>query len=280
MRFEIRHRTTYTFDSPVFLEPHTLRLRPRSGPDQSVEAFDLSFNPQPAGLSEGLDFEGNHFEIAWFDGTTESLMVELALTIHTALANPFDYLLLPAGLDPLPWALTEPAAQPYLRRPVSPPDDPVAALARDLADQTGSVVPFLTALNHSLHRIIAIDLREDGDPFEPAHTLAIQHGSCRDLAVLFVDACRVVGVPARFVSGYQQGDPEQDRRYLHAWPEAWVPGAGWRGYDPTLGLVVADAHVAVAAAASSADAAPISGSFRGSARSTMTVDLVVTTSPD
>jgi transglutaminase-like putative cysteine protease len=78
-----------------------------------------------------------------------------------------------------------------------------------------------------------------------------------------MDACRALGLGARFVSGYQEGDPDQPRRYLHAWAEVYLPGAGWRGYDPSHGLAVADRHVAVAAGMRSDLAAPISGIFRG-----------------
>jgi transglutaminase-like putative cysteine protease len=73
----------------------------------------------------------------------------------------------------------------------------------------------------------------------------------------------VVGLAARFVSGYQEGDDDQDKRYLHAWAEVYLPGAGWRGFDPTHGLAVADRHVAVAAAAEPINATPVSATYRG-----------------
>jgi transglutaminase-like putative cysteine protease len=76
-------------------------------------------------------------------------------------------------------------------------------------------------------------------------------------------ACRVWGIPSRFVSGCQEGDPDQPEGELHAWPEVFLPGFGWKGYDPTLGLVVADRHIAYAASALPEQAAPVSGSFRG-----------------
>ena len=97
----------------------------------------------------------------------------------------------------------------------------------------------------------------------PRVTLEKGQGACRDLAVLFVAACRALGFGARFVSGYHQGHSEPMRRDLHAWAEVYLPGGGWRGYDPSLGLAVADRHVAVAAGTRPDQAAPISGSFRG-----------------
>jgi transglutaminase-like putative cysteine protease len=79
--------------------------------------------------------------------------------------------------------------------------------------------------------------------------------------VLFVDCCRAQGIPARFVSGYQKGDGRRARRYLHAWPEVYLPGAGWRAYDPTHGEIITDTHVAIAAAAHPRDTMPVSGGF-------------------
>ena len=105
--------------------------------------------------------------------------------------------------------------------------------------------------------------REQGGPWPPATTIEQRQGACRDLAVLWIDICRSVGLAARFVSGYQEGDADQDKRYLHAWAEVYLPGAGWRGFDPTHGLAVADRHVAVAAAADPQHAAPVTATYRG-----------------
>jgi transglutaminase-like putative cysteine protease len=92
--------------------------------------------------------------------------------------------------------------------------------------------------------------------------MAQKSGSCRDFAVLFMAACQAVGLAARFVSGYQEGDEAQEARELHAWPEVYIPGGGWRGFDPTHGLAVCDRHVPLAAAAHPANAAPVSGKLK------------------
>jgi transglutaminase-like putative cysteine protease len=94
-------------------------------------------------------------------------------------------------------------------------------------------------------------------------------GSCRDLAVVFCAMCRSMGLAARFVSGYQSEAVVQPRAHMHAWAEVYLPGGGWRGYDPSQGLAVSTSHVAVAAAADPRMAAPVSGSYRGAARSAM-----------
>jgi transglutaminase-like putative cysteine protease len=264
MHFEIRHRTAYAFGAPVFLEPHILRFCPRSDPAQSVESFSLALDPVPSGISFGIDLSGNDFAVAWFEGTTTHLVIDVHAQVRTRRSNPFDYIILPEGLVPLPWSYRHSAAAPYLARRVVPDADRVAGLAQRIAKEQTSAVEFLGALNEELHRTVEVVVRDEGHPHEASETYETGVGSCRDLAVLFADACRSVGIPARFVSGYQAGDPDQDERYLHAWAEAWLPGAGWRGYDPTLGLVVADHHMPVAAAAEPGDAAPVTGDFRGS----------------
>lgn len=264
MRYHIRHRTSYTFGSAVFLEPHILRFRPRSDDSQRVESFSMTVHPEPSGVSVGLDLSGNEYSVAWFTGTTTHFTIDVESVVSTFRHNPFDYIVLPEGLEPLPWSLPDSAAVPFLQRGPLPAHDAVAEFATEIANRADTIAPFLAALNDELHRSTKVIVRDEGHPNEPVETLATKIGSCRDLAVLFVDACRSLGVPARFVSGYQEGDPEQDERYLHAWAEAYIPGAGWRGYDPTLGLIVADRHIPVASAADSRDAAPTTGNFRGS----------------
>jgi len=90
-----------------------------------------------------------------------------------------------------------------------------------------------------------------------------KEGACRDLAVLFMDICRSLGLAARFVSGYKYSPDTPDQHELHAWAEVYLPGAGWRGYDPSWGLAVADHHVALAAGPAPQDAMPVTGTFRG-----------------
>jgi transglutaminase-like putative cysteine protease len=100
-------------------------------------------------------------------------------------------------------------------------------------------------------------------------TLREHDGTCRDLTVLFCAACRSAGIAARFVSGYECEAATQDSADMHAWAEVYLPGGGWRGYDPSQGLAVSTSHVAVAAAANPAMAASVSGIYRGAVRSRM-----------
>ena len=108
----------------------------------------------------------------------------------------------------------------------------------------GNSLDFLVLLNTAIYENFTVEIRDDGPPLPPVVTMERKQGSCRDFAVLFIAACRSVGLAARFVSGYQEGDPDMVQRHLHAWAEVYIPGAGWRGYDPTHGLAVADKELA------------------------------------
>lgn len=279
MIFRIRHRTIYRFSREVFLEPHTVRLRPRCDPFQKLLDYSLTVDPAAAGRSEGSDAEGNPATVLWFNGTTRDLDILSEATVQTLRPDPFDYFLTSPETMKLPAvypAIEEAVLEPYRRRQG---ERLVMDLAEALAAETQrDTLAFLSELNSKIYREWDVVVREEGAPFEPKDILQRKEASCRDLTALFMAVSREVGLACRFVSGYQEGDPVQTRRYLHAWPEIYLPGAGWKGYDPTLGLVVADRHVALAAGATPISAAPTQGTFRGTeATASMEIELSIAT---
>lgn len=267
MYYQINHLTEYCFSRPVFLEPHQLRLRPRDDGGQRLQKFMLTVEPQPVGLTNTLDAEGNNVAIAWFNGLYDHLRIRAEIEIETIRENPYDYLLTPSNNRfPVEYPVCETNALAHLRQrqPGQEPGRSVTDFAEQIHQSTnGQVIPFLRRLCDVIHDQFEIIRREEGPPHAPAVTLEMGCGACRDVAVLFIDACRVLGLAARFVSGYQEGDADQVQRDLHAWAEVYLPGTGWRGYDPTNGLAVADRHLAVAASASPELTIPIIGTFRG-----------------
>jgi len=265
--YRICHRLTYRYGQPVELAPHSLRLRPRHDGAQSLHRFDLTVSPTPLGISCFPDLDGHTTHRAWFGAQTEALVVEAVSVVEPHWSNPFGYLLEPWALRlPLNYPVTlRSQLQPYLvPSSVDLPLDPVASqLAIEIAHAVeGDVVAFLGTLNQQIYQACSYGVRETGDPLPPMITWNQRSGSCRDFAVLFVAACRAAGLAARFVSGYEVGEPDTRDRHLHAWAEVYLPGAGWRGYDPTHGLAVADRHIAIAASAFPPDAAPIVGQVR------------------
>ena len=264
MLYKISHTTCYTYSQPVLLKPHTLRLRPRCDGRQHLHSFALVVDPEPAGMSHMADLDGNSLTQLWFTAVTEQLRLTITAQVETYQTNPFDYILEPwtvkLPLDYPSSLLTQ--LSPYLH-PYSVVVDSVALeLAQEIAQAVnGDTMAFLSSLNQRLYESCDYLTRETGAPWPAGVTWRRQQGSCRDLAVLFMDSCRAMGLAARFVSGYQEGDLNQERRDLHAWAEVYLPGAGWRGYDPTHGLAVADRHIVLAASPLPSYTAAVSGSI-------------------
>ncbi len=266
MYFEIIHKTTYSYNRPVFLEPHTLKLRPRCDGMQNLTQFEWHVAPRPAGVSDGIDLGGNVSANVWFEGLTELLVIESRAKVFTRYSNPFNYVLAERA-DRLPVSYLDPIA-PYLAPYTAREREShfVEQFARHVANQTEwKTLRFLTALNREIHECCRQISREPGEVQPAEETVLRKRGSSRDLAVLFIEACRYVGIAARFVNGYHENGGDTDKRYLHSWGEVYLPGVGWRGYDPSQGLAITDRHVALAAAGIPLLAAPISGTFRGNA---------------
>jgi len=263
MHFNIRHHTSYRYSSSVQLYPQLLRFHPRDDGAQRVVDFGMRITPTPAGQNNHLDLEGNHVTQVWFDGETDVLEIDTNIQIETLRHNAFDFIL-PPEAQALPVTVLHDGAcaRAYLER--INVDDAVTAFASELSLAVGrNTLGYLEKLSQELFNQFHHIIRHHGEPQHPAETLLTRRGACRDLSVLFVDCCRAEGIPARFVSGYQQGDVRRERRYLHAWPEVYLPGAGWRGFDPTHGVAIADTHVTIAAAAHPRDTMPLTGSFAG-----------------
>jgi transglutaminase-like putative cysteine protease len=264
MRFTIRHETLYRYSSPVTFSPHITRLRPRDDGTQRTLGFSLDIDPAPGVSSPSLDVDGNIIDHHSFFCAADHLRIVSSLEVETLRTNAFDYLPDP-GFDTLPvrYANAHQAAlAAYLARADN--DGGVLAFAQSVAaESNGTPVGFLDTLNRAISQRIRHHHRERGAAQSAATTLARRAGACRDLTVLYMEACRSLGFAARFVSGYRRGDLTRRARHLHAWPEVFVAGGGWRGWDPIEGVAVADAHVALAASATQAGTMPVSGSYFG-----------------
>jgi transglutaminase-like putative cysteine protease len=274
MRFTIRHNTHYRYSQPVQLSPQRLRLHPRDDGAQRIIDHQLRITPTPLGRNDHLDLEGNRVSQVWFEGETQQFDIEVTMQVQTLRRNAFDYILAPeAAILPIDHEHDHLCVRAYLERIQI--DDAVTAFAAELSLAVKrDTLRFLDRLNRQLHADFTQTHRHTGGPQSPAFTLQSRRGACRDLAVLFVDCCRAEGIAARFASGYQKGHLQSERRHLHAWPEVYLPGAGWRAFDPTHGEAVADTHVTIAAAAHSRDTMPVTGIFSGKGASS-TLDYKV-----
>jgi transglutaminase-like putative cysteine protease len=264
--YQIQHSIDYTYSQPVNFAPHQLRLRPRSNVHQAVLNFDLSISPAPEKLVEAVDLDGNNSHWAWFDNhLATNLHIHAQTTVSTNLSDPFNYLLEPWATQlPIdyPVSLSQ-QLQPYLAGYLCRSIDPIAAqLAAEIWHTVaGNSIAFASELNQQIYHSCKYTLRDTGSPLPPSITWQTRSGSCRDLVVLFIEVCRAVGLAGRFVSGYEAG-AETDDRHLHAWAEIYLPGGGWRGYDPTHGLLVATNHIAICSSPFPAQTTPVEGKLQ------------------
>jgi transglutaminase-like putative cysteine protease len=266
VQYQISHSTRYDFSQPVSLKPHIIRLQPRSDSWQTLTNFQIAIAPQPTNLSRCIDLDGNNTLKAWFkpDRTTEQLSIQIQSQVETHCTNPFDYLLEDwATLLPIDYpSSVQSRLEPYLAGKWGKwgAGGVVGELGSEIADKTSyNVFKFLIELNQLIYTRCDKIVRETGEPLPPKITWEQQAGSCRDLSVLFMEVCRSVGLATRFVSGYHEGDISNLEADLHAWVEVYLPGAGWRGYDPLHGLAVSDRHVALVASPIPQSTAPIEG---------------------
>ena len=275
MILNLRHTTTYTYDQPVYLQPHYLRLTPRADGYESLLERELNITPQPSSIKTSVENDGSISHWVRFEGETNSLVVESKAMISLITdKNPFDFLVYPETCFKLPM-LYPPDLSRELRTYLM--EDNVVPRVRDFAFEIlllarGQIMDFLVLLAQSMKRDFIYEYRHAGAPFQPDDTLASKRGSCRDWAILYMAAAKAVGLAARFVSGYYF-DENPKAPDLHAWVEVYIPGGGWRGFDPSLGLACYGHHIALATSSSAKGAAPIQGQYRGYAHSTMKMEL-------
>ena len=269
MRAHIVHRLTYRYDAPITLGEHRLCLKPRGHGFQRLLDHSLSVLPEPCQRRELLAASGDEILRLGFLGSTDQLCFEANSRVETRPAPPLDSCF--NGMEP---------PLPYPRGQLN--QDLLGALegwlpngqhepsAIDLTQEAlmGSNQQTLAFLNQLIELIqdrVKYTQRHAGPAWPAGRTLRERIGSCRDLAMLMVTCCRVVGLPARFVSGYQLLDPAPEQYDLHAWAEVYLPGAGWRGFDPSAGSEVNERYVVLATSSKPELTAAVSGSFSGPA---------------
>ncbi len=275
IRFRLRHRTAYLFDRAVQLSPHELRLRPAPHTRAPIEryAFSVSapLDPAPT-LHWQQDPYNNWVARLTFPRPTPELAFEVELDAGYVDVNPFDFFVDPsASTWPFAYApLVARALGPYLGHP----QQNGARLGRWVGEFRQTVKPdeptiaMLVRLNRRLREDVDYRVRDEEGVQAAEDTLAAGSGSCRDSAWLLAAILRAMGIAARFVSGYlveiATAPGMRDEGSLHAWVEAYLPGAGWVGLDPTSGLLAAGGHIPLACAVDPEMAAPLTGTREAS----------------
>ncbi|MDF2177003.1 transglutaminase family protein [Aliiglaciecola sp. CAU 1673] len=277
-RLKVIHQTSYQFSDSVQLQPHGLRLRPREGHDQHIESSRLTINP-PASLRWHRDAEGNSVAIASFDTATNHLSIESETVVQQFDVAPQDCLVADYAVNyPFNYLEEDRASLScYMANATSPGCASVGNWVGEGEDTQGMpIFSLLLQLNQRIYQGIAYRVREEEGVQSPQQTLEYGTGSCRDMAGLFMSAARRLGFAARFVSGYiYTNDIVVQSGSTHAWAEVFIPGAGWKGFDPTFGTLVGVEHIAVAVAREPQSIPPIAGSFYGTPFSSMSVNVWV-----
>ncbi len=279
-RYKILHRTYYNFSTDVQLEPHEMRLHPREGHDLRIESSTLNISPS-ATLHWSRDIEDNSVATATFDSPTQQLLIESELIIQQFNQTPLDFIVADYAIN-----------YPFVYKT----EDSVVLFAyMNFTSQTGKDVltdwvselwqpheriqtyELLQRLTTHIYQTLLYQSREEPGVQTVAKTLSCKSGSCRDFAYLFMEATRRLGIASRFVSGYLHTTPSAiDFGATHAWAEVYLPGVGWKGFDPTIGEMVGTNHIAVAVARLPESVPPIAGSFIGPPGASLDVGVWVT----
>ena len=284
----VRHITVYRYSRPVTLGDHRLMLRPRDSHDLRIIKASLTFSP-PASVRWIHDVFGNSVAIASFANPTHELRIESNLVLETYAAERPAFQITPDALRyPFIYSADDRIdLGRLLERQYPDPYDQLGTWARGFVRSNPTDTSALLAdLNNGVAAQISYQSRENEGTQTPIETLNRGWGTCRDLAVLLIEAARSLGFGARVVTGYlyrasADGPGAIGAGSTHAWADIYVPGSGWIAYDPTNGTIGGMDLIRVAVTRDISQAVPISGSFIGAPGSYlgMTVDVTVVSQP-
>jgi transglutaminase-like putative cysteine protease len=276
----VYHSTVYRYREPVGLGEHRMMFRPRASHDLRLIRTNLVITPQPAQLRWLHDPFDNSVAVATFEGTTSELRFESTVTLeHFADSMPEYPLEAYARTYPFRYSdedfsnLERALAHHY-------PDQSVSTWALQFLDPSDSTdtMKILRAMTCGIREKFVYTRRIEKGVQTPEETLRIRRGSCRDFAVLMMEATRSLGVAARFVSGYifvPNSSGLAGAGATHAWVQAYLPGAGWIDFDPTNSIIGNRNLIRVAVAWTPEQVLPLWGTYAGSPKAFLGMDVTV-----
>ena len=272
MLIQVWHHTQYTYSSPVFLGIHKLYLQPQHRPYFRIEHQKFDVLPNPDGQNFRQDLAGNWYSQCWFSAQTEQMEIHSEWIFKLRDFNPFGFIL-DRPFEERGW--TDPLFQfsyeektafliPFLS---STEDLHFTEFIQGIRSQSKGLIDFLVRLTQAIYQNWKHQVREEEDIWKPTFTYAERTGSCRDLALMEMEMLREMGLATRFVSGYAFNPELEAGHELHGWLEVFLPGAGWVGLDPSLGLLTDHHYIPLASHPDPQRTLPVQGTFAGTAQS-------------
>ncbi|NKJ47274.1 transglutaminase [Burkholderia sp. SG-MS1] len=281
----VRHKSLYRYSEPVSFGEHRMMFRPHSSHDMRLVTSQLCITPTPICLRWLHDVFDNSVAIATFSGEASRLLFDSAVTLEHDEAPSPDYAIEPYAAV-WPFAYTNEEATDLVNaRSRRYPEASVDSWARSFIARTGhsSTMAILRAMTTAIKDGFLYVRRTEKGVYRPADTLSRRSGSCRDFAVLMIDAARSPGFAARFVSGYifvPDQDTTEGGGATHAWLQIFLPGAGWVDFDPTNSIIGNRHLIRVAVAWDQHQALPLWGTWTGAQSSFLGLDVEVSVTED
>jgi len=288
MRLTVRHLTLYRYRRPVTFGEHRLMFRPRDSHDIRLLSTGLTISPA-AQVRWLHDVFGNSIALAGFEEKANELRLESLFTVDHYGVTEDTFPIAPyARSMPFSYASEEiPDLGRTIERHYPDPEHKVDAWARRFLESNGAndTNTVLVAMTRAIKEEFAYSTRTQNGVQTALRTLELGSGTCRDFALLMMEAVRSLGLAARFVTGYLY-DPALDGAgagvvgagHTHAWVQVYLPGSGWVEFDPTNGIVGGPNLIRVAVARDPSQAIPVQGTFLGLAEDflEMSVEITVT----
>ena len=265
----VRHATVYRYSAPVRFGQHRLMLRPRDSHDLRLVGAELSLSP-PGKVRWLHDVFSNSVALVDFEAPAAELAIASTLVLERYALARLDFPIAPeAESYPFMHSADDRSDLGRLRERHYPdPHGVVEAWARQFILETpANTFNLLATMNAAIRGSFEYRAREEEGTQTPLETIERKSGTCRDFALLFIEAARTLGFGARFVTGYlydpvlDGGTAVQGAGATHAWAEIYLPGAGWVEFDPTNALVAGENLIRIAVTRDPAQAVPIGGSF-------------------
>jgi transglutaminase-like putative cysteine protease len=268
----LSHVTTYRYSQPARFGEHRLMVRPRESYDQYLVSADLRIDPEPVDVRWLHDVFGNAVAIARFGERAQELRIESTARVEHrpseledvhieeyARSYPFTY-----AAEDMPDLLRS------IERQHLDPQREIDSWARRFVGEAGrtGTLAMLSDMTEAIKREFTYLPRYQKGTQTPIETLQSKTGTCRDYAMLMIEAVRALGLAARFVSGYVYNPEGRRRRRLgggntHAWVRVYLPGSGWVEFDPTNAIIGTCGLIRVAVARDIYHAVPVSGTWTG-----------------